>query len=153
VLCGLKPLEQLGVHRRPGDQLPGSRKKGVTVCGVPRSWVAAGLGLLGALLLQRGRALLTFAWSLLLGKHDDVQFLPEVLFVPNLCPSASHGLLVIASWWAPAGVSLVALHATFRSPNLKARLGSAREEFRCRQSSCGTNAASVACWASTVLLR
>lgn len=30
----------------------------------------------------------------------------------------------------PAGCGLVAVHATFRSPNLKARLGSAREEFR-----------------------
>jgi hypothetical protein len=71
-------LEQLGAHCRHGDQLPGSRKKGVTVCGVPRSWVAAGLGLLGALLLQRSRALLTFAWSLLLGKHSCAGIHPGV---------------------------------------------------------------------------
>lgn len=71
-------LEQLSAHRRPGDQLPGSRKKGVTLCGVPRSWVAAGLGLLGALLLQRSRALITFAWSLLLGKHTRAGIHPGV---------------------------------------------------------------------------
>ena len=78
---------------RHGDQLPGSRRKGVAVCGVPRSWVAAGLGLLGAVLLQRGRALLTLAWSLLLGKHSCARVHPGVStpggssYIPCMCCS------------------------------------------------------------------
>jgi hypothetical protein len=58
----------------------------------------------------------------------------------------------------PAGVSLVALHATFRSPNLKARLGSAREEFRCTKPSSLAQLTLLvrlaqSCWAWTVTLQ
>ena len=52
----------------------------------------------------------------------------------------------------PAGVSLVALHATFRSPNLKARLGSAREEFRCTIPSSLAQLTLLASAACTVVL-
>jgi hypothetical protein len=90
-------LKQLGAHCRHGDQLPGSRRKGVTVCGVPRVWVAAGLGLLGALLLQRSHALLTFASSLLLGKHSGVWVLPDNRSVQYLSIYVSW-VARIAAW-------------------------------------------------------
>ena len=85
------------MHCRHVDQLPGSRKKGVTVCGIPRSWVAAALGMLGALLLQRSRALLTFAWSLLLGKHRGIWDIPDNLSVQYMSICVSW-VARIAAW-------------------------------------------------------
>lgn len=60
--------EFLNIRCRHAEHLPGCRKSGVKVCGVPRSWVVVALGLLGLLLLQQSRALLTLAWSLSIGK-------------------------------------------------------------------------------------
>ena len=52
--------------------------------------------------------------------HIDV-LLYCILFTHTRAPPHTHVLL---------GFGLPLLHATFRSPNLKARLSSAREEFR-----------------------
>lgn len=38
------------------------------VCGLPRMWMVAALGVSGLLLLRHSRALLTLAWALLTGK-------------------------------------------------------------------------------------
>lgn len=68
-------------------------------------------------------------------KSGAVLFLKRPLFVVILSGAAVYLWYLSSAWLAlvgglTLGVGLVLVHATFRSPNLKARLASAREEFR-----------------------
>ncbi len=81
---------------------------------------------LGALLLWRTHALLYLAIAVLVGRLPVPSPLSRCCCVPITC--SQEGCEIDGLWHAGDGAVL--LHAVFRAPNLKARMASARQEFR-----------------------
>lgn len=115
------------------------RKPTLHILWFPQKLVVLGALLVGLLLMWSSAALPTTAWSVALGEAGRRTFEPSTMD-PTLDPikspatlnPPSHRTLPETLCINPdaLGLGLPLLHASLRSPNLKSRLSSAREEFR-----------------------